>query len=277
MGAFKFGFVTTTLLAGAATLLLSEFLMGSPGRARLHLHGDLNLSHRRRADRWQSGVQVRTDACGAHGQQHSGRGAVGPPLLAAKLRGRMARAVLLAGRARRADCSVQGAHGALARPHPAPAGMVNLECLGAREARAPGVLGSSTGWGGLLQLLREEPLLAFVGGLHAVLVCWKCCNFLRVRAGWYRDKLWPDDSLVAHRTGGMRGAKGVKTRSSGLVPFVVGGMYSFLCLVRAYVFSMLLQSGVRLWVACGCSCACLCGWLSMCMCMSRGQRCLSQC
>ena len=222
-------------------------------------------------------MQVRTDACGAHGQQHSGRGAVGPPLLAAKLRGRMARAVLLAGRARRADCSVQGAHGALARPHPAPAGMVNLECLGAREARAPGVLGLSTGWGGLLQWLREEPLLAFVGGLHAVLVCWKCCKFLRVRAGWYRDKLWPDDPLVAHRTGGMRGAKGVKTRSSGLVPFVVGGMYSFLCLVRAYVSSMLLHTGVRLWVTCGCPCACFCGWLSMCMCMSRGQRCLSQC
>ena len=59
---------------------------------------------------------MRTDAGNACGQQLSGRGAVGPPLLAEELRGRIALAELLAERARRGNYGVQGAH-ALAVPH----------------------------------------------------------------------------------------------------------------------------------------------------------------
>ena len=63
-------------------------------------------------------------------------------------------------------------------------------------------------------------------------------NFLCVRTGWYGFGLRPDDPLVVHRTGGMRGARGVKTRSSGLVPLVASGMYTFVV--------VLLQLCVRL-------------------------------
>ena len=81
----------------------------------------------------QAGLQVRTDAGNAYGQQYSGRGAVGPPLLAEELRGRIALAALPAERARRGNYSVQGAQGALAVLHPAPADLVNPACLHTRE------------------------------------------------------------------------------------------------------------------------------------------------
>ena len=54
----------------------------------------------------------------------------------------------------------------------------------------------------------------------------------------------PQERLVKVDYPGMRGARGVKTRSSGLVPLVAGGMYTF-CVVRTFVV-MLLQLCVRL-------------------------------
>ena len=67
---------------------------------------------------------------------------------------------------------------------------------------------------------------------------------MRADGLWYGFGLRPDDPLVVHRTGGMRGARGVKTHSSGLVPLVAGGMCTF-CVVRTFVV-MLLQLCVRL-------------------------------
>ena len=238
--------------------------MGSPERARLRRCGDLTLSYRRRADRWQAGMQVRTEACSAHVQQQGGRGAVGPPLLAGELRGRMALATSLAGRAQSANHSVLGAQWASAHLHSAPAEMVHLEFLHtSSEDSCQAVWVRQLAGRGCGLWWHGEPLCAIVGCLRAVSAfCW-CCILSCVRTGWHGLGLRPDDPLVAHRTGGMRGARGVKTRSPGLVPLVAGGVYSFV-LCACVRFNHV--ACVRL---CGCPCACpcayFCGWLSMCV------------
>ena len=165
-------------MVGAATVSLSEFRTGVSGRARLHHSGDLTMLHRRRAGRRQAGVRVRTDACHAHVQQKGGRGAVWPLLLAGELRGRVALAATLAGRAQVFNHSVLGALCAQARLHSAPVELVHLECLHtSTEYSCQSFLVRRFSGEGCALWLRDEPLLAAVGGSHVSALWQCCCNF----------------------------------------------------------------------------------------------------
>ena len=169
------------------------------------------------------------------------------------------------GRAQPVDCGVQGATCALARPASRTSRVGAPGCLHTREDACQAFLARQLAGMGCALRLRGEPLRSFVGCLHAGFALWQCCKLLCVRAGWHGFLLWPDDLLVTHWTGGMRGARGVNTRSAGPVSLDAGGMYHFAlsCAELRFHAHAALQSCVRLFHGCElrlvlfCTCACL--------------------
>ena len=99
--------------------------------------------------------------------------------------------------------------------------------------------------------MRDEPLLAAVGGSHVSALWQCCCKFLCVRTGWHGFGLWPDDPLVAHWSGGMRGVRGVNNRSSGswrpMPSACIFLCCSYSCRMHAYVCFMLLCNCAYVW------------------------------
>ena len=191
--------------------------------------------------------------------------AVGPPPSVGELRGRMARATSLLGRAQLVNCGERGTQCAFVRPASrtsrvgAPGRLCSREdACQAFWARQLAGVGCALRW-------RGEPPRSVVGCLHAGLALWQCCKLMCGRAGWHGFLLlWPDDLLVAHWPGGMRGARGVNIRSAGLVLPDAGGMYLFVSCVRFHVRAA-LQLCVRLRLCLihvfvsWCACPAVCG------------------
>ena len=157
---------------------LSEFFLGQPGRAWLQLSHDSNCSGRGRADRWQASMRAHMVEHCAHVQHPGGRGAVGSPLSAGELRGRIILAAPLTGRAQRVGHGALGVPSASARLHSAPVKLVYPELLRAScsgDSRQSFRIQQDTGWDCALRWHGESPC-SIVGRLCAAVSACQCCS-----------------------------------------------------------------------------------------------------